>query len=249
MIELKSVSVTYNEGTVREVRALREIDLSVPAGEFVVVLGSNGSGKSTLLNVLAGSARPATGRVFIDGRDVTGLADYERSAMVARIFQDPLRGTAPDLSVLDNMRLASLRAHGKRFRLGTGAAFRRRAAERLAPLGLHLEEALDREVGTLSGGQRQALTLAMSFLEEPRVLLLDEPAAALDPKTSGLLMATADDLIRRAGVTALWVTHHMHEAVQYGDRVLLLREGRLEKDVRGTERRALRAEDLYRWFG
>ncbi len=248
MIELKDVSVTFNEGTPREVRALRDVSLAVPAGEFAVIVGSNGSGKSTLLNLVAGSVKPRTGQVLIDGHDVTPLHDYMRSGSVARIFQDPLRGTAPGLSVVDNMRLAALRSGSKGLKIGTGRAFRDRAVASLASMGLRLEEALDRDAGTLSGGQRQALTLAMSFMDRPKVLLLDEPAAALDPKTSGALMTSAVEMIRQAGVTALLVTHSMKEAARYGDRVLMMHEGRIKRDVSGEARRGLESEDLFRWF-
>ncbi len=248
MIELERIEAVFHPGTPREVKALHGVDLHIGTGEFVVVVGSNGSGKSTLLNVIAGSLRPATGRVRLAGRDVTTLKDYRRSRWVARIFQDPQQGTAPGLSIVDNFRLASLRAGRKTLRIGVNRSFRATVRERVAALGLGLENKLDQPMGSLSGGQRQALTLVMAMLAKPDVLLMDEPTASLDPRTAQHLMVLANRLIAEHGVTTLLVTHHLKDAVAFGNRVVLMREGAVAKDIGGPVKAALSLGELYGWF-
>jgi len=248
MIELERIDAVFHPGTPREVRALHGVDLRIGTGEFVVVVGSNGSGKSTLLNVIAGSLRPAAGHVRFGGLDVTVLKDYRRSRWVARIFQDPQQGTAPGLSIVDNFRLASLRADRKALRLGVDRSFRAVVRERVAALGLGLENKLVAPMGSLSGGQRQALTLVMAMLAKPDVLLMDEPTASLDPRTAEHLMALANRLIAEHGVTTLLVTHHLKDAVAFGNRIVLMREGVVAKDIGGPDKAALSLGELYGWF-
>jgi len=228
---------------------LKDVELTFSRGEFTVVLGSNGSGKSTLLNLIAGTVRPDYGKIMLEDSEVTFLPEHRRSRWISRIFQDPLKGTAPDLSLLENLRLASLRTGKKRLVIGTGSDFRRKAAEKVATLGLGLEEKLDQPMGTFSGGQRQALSLLMAVMSEAKILLLDEPTAALDPRTATVVMELANRLIRQYGLTALLITHQLKDAITYGNRVVLLSEGSVVADRTGESRKSLQVNDLLKWFG
>lgn len=248
MIGLTDLHKTFNPGKANEVKALRGISLHMEAGSFLVLVGSNGSGKSTLLNTIAGSIFPDRGKIYFNDRDVSKLPDYVRSQWMARVFQDPLGGTAPELSILDNFRLASLRSSAKKLKIGTTSAFRQRTRDRIAVLGMGLEDKIDQAMGTLSGGQRQALTLLMSVMDRTDILLLDEPTAALDPNAAKTVMETARQIIESHKLTAILVTHDMTEAVTYGDRLIQMDRGQIKRDVRGEEKKKLVAGDIYGWF-
>lgn len=247
MIQLSKVSKTFSSGTANAVTALKAVDLSVTKNEFVVLVGSNGSGKSTLLNAIAGSFT-VEGKIILNGNDVTHLKDYERSKFIARIFQNPLAGTAPDLSVLENFRLAALRTQSKKLSSGINQNFKKNVAEKVALLKMNLENKLDQKMGSLSGGQRQALTLIMSVMDDAKILLLDEPTAALDPRSAQLLMQNAEQVIRQFELTAFMVTHNLKDAYQYGDRIILMKEGSIRKDLNAEQKAALSLIDLYSWF-
>jgi putative ABC transport system ATP-binding protein len=248
MIELINISKVFNSGKQNEVQALTEVDLSISNGQFVVVVGSNGSGKSTLLNVVAGSIKPSKGSILINGNDVTSLPDYKRSPSIARVFQNPLSGTAPDLSIIDNFRLAALRTRSKSLKIGLTHKFRNLVSERLTRLGMGLENKLDQPMGSLSGGQRQALTLLMGVMDDLDILLLDEPTAALDPKSAGIVMHIAHDIIRDFNLTAMLITHNLKDAHTYGDRVVHMVEGRVVRDIKGSDKQALTTQDMFGWF-
>ena len=249
MISISNLNKTYNKGRTNEINALHNVDLDITAREFVVIVGSNGSGKSTLLNCIAGSVLPTSGQIFIDGAEVTSLPDYTRSRWVARVFQSPLAGTAPDLSILDNFRLASLRTSSKKLSTGITASFKREVQDKISSLGMGLENNINQQMGTLSGGQRQALTLLMSVMDNCQLLLLDEPTAALDPRSAVVVMETADKLIKDYGLTALLITHNMKEAFQYGNRIIQMSEGGIIRDLSQQQKSALLHTDIYEWFG
>jgi putative ABC transport system ATP-binding protein len=213
-----------------------------------VVVGSNGSGKTTLLNLIAGSVLADKGAIGIDGTDVTKLPDYKRSQWIARVFQNPLSGTAPDLSILDNFRLASLRTKTKGLSVGANDAFKKQVQEKVANLGMGLQDKIEQPMGTLSGGQRQALTLLMSVMDSCKVLLLDEPTAALDPRSADVVMRTADTLIRDFNLTAVFITHNLKDAFNYGTRIIQMGEGLIINDLSGTEKASLKQNDLFDWF-
>ncbi len=248
MLVTSHLTKYFNRGTPNEVLALNGCSLNIGKQEFVVVIGSNGSGKSTLLNLIAGSFLPDGGSIIINDIDVTGKKDFERSKWVARVFQDPMAGTAPDLTILDNFRLAALRTQRKKLKIGIDAPFKEKVKERLSILGLGLENKTGTMVGKLSGGQRQALTLLMSVMDEAKILLLDEPAAALDPKSSDIIMQLADKVISSMKLTALLVTHNMNHAVHYGSRLIMMRNGVMEKDISTAEKKQLKSLELQEWF-
>ncbi|MEO7212405.1 ATP-binding cassette domain-containing protein [Mucilaginibacter sp.] len=249
MIDLKSISKTFNAGKPNEVKALGKLSLEIKEGEFVVIVGSNGSGKTTLLNLVAGTTLPDTGSISIAGNSATKLADYQRSKWIARIFQNPLSGTAADLSILDNFRLAALRTQSKGLTIGKNETFKALIREKIATLGMGLEDKIEQPIGTLSGGQRQALTLLMSVMDECKILLLDEPTAALDPRSAEKVMRTADALIKQYGLTAVLVTHNLKDAANYGTRIIQMAEGEILKDVPTKEKAKLKQTELFEWFG
>lgn len=248
MIDLVNIHKTFNRGKADEVIALKGIDMHIAKGEFVVIVGSNGSGKSTLLNMITGSALPSAGEIMIDGKNVTKLPDYRRSRWIARVFQNPLSGTAPDLSILDNFRLAALRTKSKGLTIGVNDAFAKVVRDRIAVLGMGLEHKIHQPMGTLSGGQRQALTLLMSVMDQCEILLLDEPTAALDPRSADLVMKTADQLIKDFKLTAILITHHLKDAFIYGNRIIQMAEGTMTRDLAGEDKRVLKQTDLFEWF-
>jgi len=248
MIDIKKVHKTFNRGKANQVDAIKGVDLLVNEKEFLVIVGSNGSGKTTLLNLVAGSELPSSGSIDIDGNDVTKLADYNRSQWITRVFQNPLSGTAPDLSILDNFRLAALRTKAKGLSIGVNENFKKQVKEKIATLGMGLEKKIEQPMGTLSGGQRQALTLLMSVMDSCKVLLLDEPTAALDPRSADLVMKTADKLIKDFGLTAILVTHNLKDAFTYGNRIILMGEGKILKDLDKEKKSALKQNDLFDWF-
>jgi putative ABC transport system ATP-binding protein len=248
MIDLTGIHKTFNRGKADEVFALKGIDLHIASGEFVVIVGSNGSGKSTLLNMIAGSIKPSDGSINFDGKDVTKLPDFKRSRWIARVFQNPLSGTAPDLSVLDNFRLAALRTRKKGLSIGIDNAFVTSVRDRISMLGMGLENKVNQPMGTLSGGQRQALTLLMSVMDDCRILLLDEPTAALDPRSADIVMKTAERLIKDFKLTSLLITHNLKDAFTYGNRVIQMAEGTVIRDLGGDIKKALKQTDLFEWF-
>ncbi len=249
MIELNHINKIFNPGQANEVQALRDVSLHIAKGEFVSLVGSNGSGKSTLLNIIAGAEFPTEGTVKIAGQDVTTVPEFRRSKWIARVFQDPLGGTAPDLSILSNFRLAALRTQRKRLTIGINEAFKRRVHNQIAVLNMGLEKKLSQPMGTLSGGQRQALTLLMSVMDHTDILLLDEPTAGLDPRSAKIVMQMAQQLVEQHHLTAVLVTHNLKEACQYGNRLIQMAEGQIKHDLNAQEKAALPLNELYNWFG
>src|SRR5450755_659106 len=227
MISLQKISKFFNKGKVTEVIALNDISLRINKGEFVVVVGANGSGKTTLLNIIEGSQMPTVGTIEINGQDVTPLPEYKRSRWVARVFQNPNNGTAPDLTILDNFRLASLRTQRKSLRIGINASFKIKVQEKISDLGMGLENKIGQPMGNLSGGQRQALTLLMSVMDDTDILLLDEPTAALDPKSALVVMNLANKLNKDLGITTVLITHNLKDTLVYGNRLIQLQEGKI----------------------
>ena len=249
MIDLKSIHKTFNKGKANQVDAIRGVDLSIAEKEFLVIVGSNGSGKTTLLNLIAGAILPSSGIVHIDGNEVTKLPDYKRSEWIARVFQNPLSGTAPDLSVLDNFRLAAIRTKSKGLSIGINEPFKKSVREKIAMLGMGLENKIEQPMGTLSGGQRQALTLLMSIMDTCKVLLLDEPTAALDPRSAEVVMKTADKLTTEFELTTILITHNLKEAFTYGTRIIQMAEGKIIKDLNKQDKSGLKQNDIFDWFG
>ena len=249
MIDIKNVHKTFHTGKANQVNAVNGVSLHINSGEFVVIVGANGSGKTTLLDIVAGSVLPTSGNVDIDGKDVTRLQDYKRSAWIARVFQNPMSGTASELSILDNFRLAAIRTQPKGLTIGINETFKNQVKERISTLGMGLENKIEQPMGTLSGGQRQALTLLMSVMDNCKILLLDEPTAALDPKSAQIVMKTADDLISHYRLTAILITHNLKDAFNYGNRLILMGEGQVVKDLDTKQKSALKQNDLFDWFG
>ena len=238
MLELKNITKTFNAGTVNEKVALKNLTLTLNDGDFVTVIGGNGAGKSTMLNAIAGVWRPDSGQIVIDGSDVTGMLEYKRAKLLGRVFQDPMMGTAADMEIEENLALA--RRRGKRRGLGWGirSAEREEYKRMLAELGLGLEHRLSSKVGLLSGGQRQAVTLLMATLVRPKLLLLDEHTAALDPATASKVMALTDKIIEEENLTAL------QDAINHGNRLIMMHEGGIIFDISGEEKKKLTIEDL-----
>jgi putative ABC transport system ATP-binding protein len=249
MIILNNINKTFNPGKPNQVTALNNLNINIKAGEFLVIVGSNGSGKTTMLNLVAGNIMPTSGTITIDGENVTRLPEYKRSKWIARIFQNPLSGTAADLSIIDNFRLASLRTQSKRLIIGKNEKFKAYVRDRIATLGMGLEDKMEQPIGTLSGGQRQALTLLMSVMDTCKILLLDEPTAALDPRSAEKVLQTADNLIKEFNLTAIMVTHNLKDAGNYGSRIIQMGEGAVLKDIGGAQKHNLLQNDLYSWFG
>ncbi|MEO8885869.1 MAG: ATP-binding cassette domain-containing protein [Mucilaginibacter sp.] len=249
MINIAAAHKVYNKGKANQVNAVNGIDLFIPDGQFVVIVGSNGSGKSTLLNLIAGSVLPTSGTISIDGEDVTKLPDYNRSQWIARVFQNPLSGTASELSILNNFRLAAIRTGAKGLTIGINEAFKQKVKTTIATLGMGLENKLEQPMGTLSGGQRQALTLLMSVMDTCKILLLDEPTAALDPRSADVVMRTAQKLTEEFKLTTILITHNLKDAYNYGNRVIQMAEGVIIKDLDIHHKSKLKQADLFDWFG
>lgn len=248
MIVVDHCTKYFHRGSVNEVLALSDISLQVENGDFITVIGSNGAGKSTLLNALAGSFLPDAGTITIGECNVTRWPEYRRARLIARVFQDPLLGTCPSATIEQNMALALRR--GKRRGLGRGvrAGDRELFSSELAKIGLGLENRLQDRVGLLSGGQRQALTMIMATLVRPEVLLLDEHIAALDPKTAGQILALTREIISEQGLTTLMITHNMKHAIEFGNRLIMLHQGRIILDVSGDQKSSLSVNDLLQQF-
>ena len=248
MIQLNHISRVFNPDQINEVMALKGVDLEIKRGEFVCLIGSNGSGKTTLLNVISGAVPPSEGKVFLHGEDATHLPEHKRSRWIARVFQNPLGGTAPDLSVLDNFRLAALRTSKKTLKIGINGAFKEKVRARIAELGLGLEDKVHQPMGTLSGGQRQALTLLMSTMDHTDILLLDEPTAALDPRSAEVVLQTAQRIIDEYDLTTVFITHDLQNALDYGNRLIQMKNGRVARDVDAQAKAKLRLPEVYEWF-
>jgi len=244
MLQVDQVSKRFNPGTVNEVRALSGVSLNLDAGSFVVIIGTNGSGKSTLLNAVAGSFFVDSGAITLAGHDITRWPEHRRARLIGRVFQNPFSGTAPTMSIAENLALAARRGKPR----GLGWAVNRQVAgelrDRIRGLNMGLEDRLDNAIGSLSGGQRQALTLLMASWLKPDLLLLDEHTAALDPKSADQVIRLTHDIIERDGLTTLMVTHSMHQAVNLGDRIVMMHKGQVLHDLRGNERARTRPEDL-----
>lgn len=243
-LALDGVHLTYNRGRTDQVNALRGITTTVPAGQFVTIVGSNGAGKSSIVKIIAGAERPTSGQVLIDGRDVTRKTDWQRAGLVARVFDDPRMGTAPELSIEDNLALAFSRGARRTLRWASTAARRRVMREQLATLGLGLEDRLHDAVSMLSAGQRQSVTMIMAALAPPRILLLDEHLAALDPGTARRVLELTVDLASELGCTTLMITHNMEHAIELGDRLIVLGAGRIIGDVSGNDKAHLTQQGL-----
>ena len=246
MLKLTNVTKTFNKGTVNEKPALRGVNLDLADGDFVTVIGGNGAGKSTLLNIVAGVFPPDGGTIELDGQDVSRLPEYKRAADLGRVFQDPMRGTAADMQIDENLALAARRGQHRGLAWGIGKSERESYVDRLKELDLGLESRMTSKVGLLSGGQRQALTLLMAVLK--KLLLLDEHTAALDPKTAAKVLSLTQKLVDENGLTTLMVTHNMHDAIRLGNRLIMMHEGQIIYDVKGEEKAKLEVADLLKKF-
>ena len=244
MLELKGVSMTFNMGTINEKKALIDIDFTIEDGDFITVIGGNGAGKSTLLNVIAGVYMPEKGSVVLGGKDITRLPEHKRAKYLGRVFQDPMMGTAASMEIQENLALANRRGKMRGLRWGVGKKEKAFFKQKLEFLGLGLEDRMTAKVGLLSGGQRQALTLLMATLKRPELLLLDEHTAALDPKTAARVLDVTEELTSGEKLTTLMITHNMKDAIRYGNRLIMMHEGRIINDVRGEEKSKLTVAEL-----
>ena len=248
MLELKNLYKTFNAGTVNEKRAIDGLDLTLEDGDFVTIIGGNGAGKSTTLNLIAGVFPADQGNIILDGVDITRLPEHKRAKYLGRVFQDPMMGTAATMGIEENLALANRRGQRRTLRPGITAQERERFRKQLAALGLGLEDRMTSKVGLLSGGQRQALTLLMATLKKPRLLLLDEHTAALDPKTADKVLQITEEIVARDKLTTLMVTHNMKHAIQYGNRLIMMDAGKVVVDIRGEEKKNLTVRDLLEKF-
>lgn len=248
MLVIKGVSKTFNPGTVNEKRALSNIDLTLEDGDFVTVIGGNGAGKSTLLNLIAGVYPADCGTISIDGNDVTKLPEYKRAKYLGRVFQDPMTGTAASMEIEENLAIAKRRGQKRSLRQGITRKERAEYKELLKSLDLGLEDRLSSKVGLLSGGQRQAITLLMATLQKPKLLLLDEHTAALDPKTAKKVLEMTKTIVERDNLTTVMITHNMHDAIRVGNRLIMMNNGRIIFDVSGEEKSRLTTAELLEKF-
>ena len=248
MLKITNLQKTFNPGTVNAKAALTGLNLTIAEGQFVTVIGGNGAGKSTMLNAIAGVWKPDYGTIEIDGVDVTAMPEHKRAYLLGRVFQDPMKGTAPDMEIAENLAIAARRGTKRRLVWGVRKAERQKYRELLAELDLGLEDRLSGKVGLLSGGQRQALTLLMATLKRPKLLLLDEHTAALDPKTAAKVLALTDKLVTENHLTTLMITHNMHDAIAHGDRLIMMYDGHIVVDVSGEEKKNLTVEQLLNLF-
>ena len=249
MLQIKHLQKTFNEGTVNEKKVFTDLNLTVNDGEFVTVIGSNGAGKSTMLSAIAGSMMPDSGMITLNGRDITYMPEVKRASFIGRVFQDPMMGTAPNMWIEENLALAYRRAKPKTLKWGMPVGEERELyRQQLARLGLGLENRLSTKVGLLSGGQRQAITLVMATIRRPEILLLDEHTAALDPKTAATVLEISNDIVRENKLTTLMVTHNMKNAIEYGDRLVMMHNGGIILDISGEEKKHLTVEKLLQKF-
>ena len=248
MLDIREISKTFNAGTINEKVALNGLSLHMNEGDFVTVIGSNGAGKSTLLNAIAGTWPVDNGSITIGGVDVTGLPEFKRAGLIGRVFQDPMTGTAPNMQLEENLALAYRRGERRGLRWGVTKAERSLYREQLKTLELGLEDRMRVKVGTLSGGQRQALTLFMATLKKPKLLLLDEHTAALDPATAAKVLELSEKLVSEQHLTCLMITHNMTDAIRYGNRLIMMDAGRIILDISGEEKQRLTKQDLLERF-
>ncbi len=248
MLEINNVYKTFNLGTINEKKALNGVNLKLDEGDFVTVIGGNGAGKSTVLNAIAGVWPIDKGSILIDGKDVTGLPEHKRASFLGRVFQDPMNGTVATMEIQENLAMAARRGQVRGLKWGITHKEKVKYREMLEKLDLGLEDRMTSKVGLLSGGQRQALTLLMATLKKPKVLLLDEHTAALDPKTAAKVLALSDKVIAENNLTALMVTHNMRDAIIHGNRIIMMNEGQVILDIKGEEKKRLTVEDLLQKF-
>ena len=248
MLEIKEIWKTFNAGTVNEKQALRGVRLTLNEGDFCTVIGGNGAGKSTMLNAVAGTWSVDQGTISIGGTDVTHLPEHRRAAFIGRVFQDPMMGTAPTMQIVENLALAARRGQKRGLRWGLTKTEKDRYQEMLSGLGLGLEDRLTSKVGLLSGGQRQALTLLMASLKKPKLLLLDEHTAALDPKTAAKVLELSDKIVAENHLTTMMVTHNMKDAIVHGNRLIMMYDGKIVIDVSGEEKKKLTVPQLLELF-
>ena len=248
MLKIENVVKVFNPGTINEKVALNGLNLHLKEGEFVTVIGGNGAGKSTMLNAVAGVWEVDAGKIIIDDVDITHLPEYKRAKYIGRVFQDPMMGTAATMQIEENMALAARRGQHRTLRKGITKAEREEYREQLKILDLGLEDRMTAKVGLLSGGQRQALTLLMATLQKPKLLLLDEHTAALDPKTAAKVLEATEKIVKRSGLTTMMITHNMRDAIQYGNRLIMMYNGRIAVDVSGEEKKNLTVPQLLALF-
>ena len=248
MLEIRNISKTFNKGTINEKKALDGVNLNLNPGDFVTIIGGNGAGKSTTLNAIAGAWYVDAGQIIVDGTDITRLPEHKRAAYLGRVFQDPMTGTASTMSIEENMAIAARRGERRGLRWGISKKEREEYKRQLRELNLGLEDRLSSKVGLLSGGQRQAITLLMAAARKPKLLLLDEHTAALDPKTAAKVLEISDKIIAEHGLTAMMVTHNMKDAIAHGNRLIMMHEGKIIYDVSGEEKKRLHVSDLLAKF-
>ena len=248
MLNIENIFKTFNPGTVNEKKALQGVSLHLKPGDFVTVIGGNGAGKSTLMNSVSGAYEVDEGKIFIDGVDVTALPEHKRAKYIGRVFQDPMMGTAANMWIEENLALAARRGKPRTLRSGITKAEREEYKEQLKILDLGLENRMTSKVGLLSGGQRQALTLLMATLQKPKLLLLDEHTAALDPKTAAKVLEVTQRIVEKDNLTTLMITHNMRDAIAYGNRLIMMYDGKIVVDVSGEEKKHLTVEQLLNLF-
>lgn len=248
MLEIKEIYKTFNKGTVNEKHALNGVNLTLNEGDFCTVIGGNGAGKSTTLNAIAGVWPVDSGAIIIDGKDVSGLSEHKRATYLGRVFQDPMTGTVADMEIIENLALAARRGKRRGLSWGVKAKEREKYRELLAEFELGLEDRMSSKVGLLSGGQRQAITLLMATLQKPKLLLLDEHTAALDPKTASKVLELSDKIIKENNLTALMVTHNMKDAIVHGNRLIMMNNGKVILDISGEEKKKLTVDELLKKF-
>lgn len=248
MLEISRISKTFNPGTINEVRALQDVSLTIEDGSFVIVIGTNGSGKSTLLNAVAGTFFVDEGSIRLDGQEIKNWHEHSRASLIGRVFQDPFKGTAPRMSIAENLALAAGRGQPRGLRQLLQGSVLGEMKDRIRPLNMGLENRLDNAIGSLSGGQRQALTLLMATWRRPSLLLLDEHTAALDPKSADQVIRLTNEIVERDKLTTMMVTHSMQQAASLGDRLIMMVRGRIIYDIQGSEKRHLRPNDILARF-
>ncbi|MEF2781516.1 MAG: ATP-binding cassette domain-containing protein [Clostridium sp.] len=248
MLEVRDVSLTFHANTPNEKKVLDCLSLTVEKGDFISILGTNGAGKSTLLNVISGSISSDTGTILLDGKDITSLPEYKRAKEIGHVFQDPLKGTAPHMTIEENLGLAYSRGKRSAFSRAIKKEDRSYFIEKLKQLGLGLEDRLQTPTGLLSGGQRQALTLLMAIIETPKLLLLDEHTAALDPKIAKKIMEITDNIIKEHHITTLMITHNLKQALEYGNKTVLMQNGKISRILKDDERKKIKTEDILKMY-
>ena len=248
MLKINSIEKTFNPGTINEKKALDKVSLHLNSGDFVTIIGGNGAGKSTLMNAITGVWPVDNGSIILDGVNVTGLPEYKRAKFIGRVFQDPMMGTAPDMQIIENLALAYRRGKKRTLKWGITKKEKEMFHEKLKILGLGLEDRMTSKVGLLSGGQRQALTLLMASLQTPKLLLLDEHTAALDPTTAAKVLQISEEIIERDKLTAMMITHNMNDAIVHGNRLIMMNNGQIIYDVQGEEKKKLTKADLMAKF-